>query len=185
LNDIKHALRYLKRTIILRYIGLFYTKETNPVLIGYADVGYLSGLHKVHFQIGYLFICGGTVINSFADSTRVTKSYIPTTDAPIWIEVLAEQNFFFIVVESKARQKRGRSISSKDKYPRQKRGLNHQDDQIKEVENKDQVANDEKIQASEINEKNTKLSINYTTFGKSWNWMETTVDDVFFVEYST
>jgi hypothetical protein len=41
------------------------------------------------------------------------------------------------------------------------------------------VENDEKIQISENSEKNIEISINYTISSRSWNHMETTIDDVF------
>ncbi|CAM8977362.1 unnamed protein product [Rhodiola kirilowii] len=56
-NGIKHVLRYLQGTIDL---GLFYHNNTKPVLIGYADAGYLSDPHKAKSQTGYVFTCGGT-----------------------------------------------------------------------------------------------------------------------------
>ena len=42
-NGIKHILRYLRGTSDLR---LFYPNGTNPQLVEYADVGYLSDPHK-------------------------------------------------------------------------------------------------------------------------------------------
>ncbi|XP_059635711.1 secreted RxLR effector protein 161-like [Cornus florida] len=59
-NEIKHILRYLCGTID---IGLFYSKEPNSQLIGYANAGYLFDPHKAHSQIGYVFTCDGTVIS--------------------------------------------------------------------------------------------------------------------------
>ena len=59
-NGIKHILRYLKGTTDM---GLFYGNDCNPNLVGYADVGYLSGPHKALSQKSYMFTCGGTVIS--------------------------------------------------------------------------------------------------------------------------
>lgn len=42
---------------------LFYLKESNSQLIGYADEGYLSDPHKGQSQTDYLFTCGGTTIS--------------------------------------------------------------------------------------------------------------------------
>ena len=42
-NGIKHILRYLRGIIDLR---LFYPNGSNPQLVGYASVGYLSDPHK-------------------------------------------------------------------------------------------------------------------------------------------
>jgi hypothetical protein len=119
------------------------------------------------------------LLDYFAYYIRVTKSHILTIDAPIRIEVPVGQNKIPVTVESNARQKRGRPFGSKDKNPRKKRGLNDRDDQIEEVENKDRVETDKKIQVSECSEKNTEISINYTTSDRSWNRMEITIDDVF------
>ncbi|KAF3677471.1 hypothetical protein FXO37_04804 [Capsicum annuum] len=47
----------------IKYMNLFYSKDCSPDLIGHADVGYLSDPHKARSQIGYVFICGGTVIS--------------------------------------------------------------------------------------------------------------------------
>ena len=55
-NGIKHILRYLKGTTDM---GLFYSVNCSPNLVGYADAGYLSDPHKAQSQTGYVFICGG------------------------------------------------------------------------------------------------------------------------------
>ena len=44
-------------------MGLFYSVNCSPNLVGYADAGYLSDPHKARSQTGYVFICGGTVIS--------------------------------------------------------------------------------------------------------------------------
>ena len=59
-NGIKHIFHYLQGTIDL---GLFYSTKSKPELLGYADAGYLSDLHKVRSQTGYLFTYGGTTIS--------------------------------------------------------------------------------------------------------------------------
>ncbi|CAM8982133.1 unnamed protein product [Rhodiola kirilowii] len=59
-NGVKHIFRYLQGTIDL---GLFYPNNTKPVLIGYADAGYLSDPHKGKSQTGYVFTHGGTAIS--------------------------------------------------------------------------------------------------------------------------
>jgi hypothetical protein len=59
-NKIKHLLRYLCG---MRDMGLFYRKDINSKLVGYADVGYLSDPHKTRSQSGYVFSYGGTVIS--------------------------------------------------------------------------------------------------------------------------
>ncbi|KAG7583422.1 hypothetical protein ISN44_As08g029370 [Arabidopsis suecica] len=59
-NGIKHVFRYLQGTIDL---GLFYTKNINGQMIGFADAGYLSDPHKARSQTGYVFMIGGTAIS--------------------------------------------------------------------------------------------------------------------------
>ena len=46
-NDIKHVLRYLRGTIDM---SLFYSNESKPQLLGYANTSYLSNPHKVISQ---------------------------------------------------------------------------------------------------------------------------------------
>ena len=60
LNGIKHILRYLHATIDL---GLFYSNGSNPLLVGYANAGYLYDPHKDQLKIGYLFTCGNIAIS--------------------------------------------------------------------------------------------------------------------------
>jgi len=72
-NGIKHILRYLKETLDM---GLFYANKGSADLVGYADAGYLSDPHKARSQIGYVFICGVTVI-----SWRSTKKSIFATSS--------------------------------------------------------------------------------------------------------
>ena len=52
-NGIKYILHYLQETINM---GIFYSKESNKQLFGYADAGYLSDPHKVKSQIGMCLI---------------------------------------------------------------------------------------------------------------------------------
>jgi hypothetical protein len=44
-------------------MGLFYPKCSNSQLVGYADAGFHSDLHKSRSQTGYLFTCGSTAIS--------------------------------------------------------------------------------------------------------------------------
>jgi Reverse transcriptase (RNA-dependent DNA polymerase) len=72
-NEIKHVLRYFCGT---RDMRLFYRKNINSKLVGYADAGYLSDPHKARSQSGYVFIYGGTAI-----SWRSTKQTLTTTSS--------------------------------------------------------------------------------------------------------
>ncbi|XP_049391525.1 secreted RxLR effector protein 161-like [Solanum stenotomum] len=79
-NGIKQILRYLKGTADM---GLFYSNNCSPNLVGYADAGYLSDPHKARSQTGYVFICGGTSI-----SWRSTKQSIVATSSN-HVEIIA------------------------------------------------------------------------------------------------
>ena len=72
-NCIKHMLRYLQGTT---YMSLFYSKESKQQLFGYANAGYLSDLHKVKPQTGYVFNCNGIAISwrSFKQAMVATSS---------------------------------------------------------------------------------------------------------------
>jgi hypothetical protein len=58
-NGMKDVLRYLRGTPDL---GLFYLKNQDLSLIGYADAGYLSDPHNGKSQTGFVFLHGGTPI---------------------------------------------------------------------------------------------------------------------------
>jgi hypothetical protein len=59
-NGVKDVLRYLRGTPDL---GLFYLKNQDLSLIGYADVGYLSDPYNGKSHIGFVFLDGGTAIS--------------------------------------------------------------------------------------------------------------------------
>jgi len=57
---VKTVLRYLNGT---RDLGLFYSRNQDPILLGYTDAGYLSDPHNGRSQIGFVFLQGGTTIS--------------------------------------------------------------------------------------------------------------------------
>ncbi|XP_058734187.1 secreted RxLR effector protein 161-like [Vicia villosa] len=59
-KGIKHIFRYLRGTSDL---GLFYSNNTKPILLGYADARYLSDPHNAKSQTGYIFTYGNTAIS--------------------------------------------------------------------------------------------------------------------------
>jgi hypothetical protein len=59
-NRVKDVLRYLRGTLDL---SLFYLKNQNLSLIGYADAGYLSDPHNGRSQIGFVFLHGWMTIS--------------------------------------------------------------------------------------------------------------------------
>jgi hypothetical protein len=56
----KQILRYLNGT---KDLGLFFQKNNDPNLVGYADVGYMSDPHNARSQTGFVFLHGGTTIS--------------------------------------------------------------------------------------------------------------------------
>jgi hypothetical protein len=44
-------------------VATLFTKYHYDILVGFADVGYLSNPHKGHSQTGYIFIMGNTAIS--------------------------------------------------------------------------------------------------------------------------
>jgi hypothetical protein len=59
-KGIKDIFRYLQGT---KDLGLFYRRNQDLTLVGYADAGYLSDPHTCKSQTGYVFLCGGTAIS--------------------------------------------------------------------------------------------------------------------------
>ena len=73
----------------------------------------------------------------------MTKSYIPAANAPARIEIPKIKSEGKDTHESKTRQKRGRPISSKDKNPQKRKGVDNHIDSGKnipeEIENKESL----------------------------------------------
>ena len=57
---VKIVLRYLNGT---RDLELFYSKNQDPILLGYTDAGYLSDPHYGRSQTGFVFLQGRTTIS--------------------------------------------------------------------------------------------------------------------------
>jgi hypothetical protein len=66
---VKTILRYLKGT---QDLGLFFPKNQDQNMVGYADAGYQSDPHNGISQTGFVFLCGGTAIS--CKQTLVTTS---------------------------------------------------------------------------------------------------------------
>ena len=58
---VKTVLRYLNGT---RDLELFYSKNQDPILLGYTNAGYLSDPHNGRSQTCFVFLQGGTTILS-------------------------------------------------------------------------------------------------------------------------
>ncbi|CAM6102190.1 unnamed protein product [Calypogeia fissa] len=72
-NGLKRIFRYLQGT---NDMGLFYPNDTNQVLVGYADAGYLSDPDDAKSQTGYVFLFGKTAI-----SWKSTKQTLTCTSS--------------------------------------------------------------------------------------------------------
>ncbi|XP_040252118.1 secreted RxLR effector protein 161-like [Aegilops tauschii subsp. strangulata] len=59
-KGVKDVFRYLQGT---KDLGLFYKRNQDLSIIGYADAGYLSDPHDCKSQTGYVFLCGGTAFS--------------------------------------------------------------------------------------------------------------------------
>ena len=59
-KGVKDIFRYLQGT---KDLGLFYRRNQDLSVVGYADAGYLSDPHTSKSQTGYVFLCGGTTIS--------------------------------------------------------------------------------------------------------------------------
>jgi hypothetical protein len=71
-NDIKDILRHLHGTT---YLGLFFRKNQDHILIGYADVGYLSYPQNARSQTTYMFLHDGIAISwKSSKQTLITTS---------------------------------------------------------------------------------------------------------------
>jgi hypothetical protein len=57
---VKTVLRYLNGT---RDLGLFYSRNQDPILLGYTDAGYLSDPHNGRSQTGFIFLQSGIAIS--------------------------------------------------------------------------------------------------------------------------
>ena len=125
--------------------------------------------------------------DAFTDVKKVTKSHIPAVNAPIRIDVPNGQIASIQANESKARQKRGRPIGSKDKNPRKKKGQSMQVDTSEFIIPEERVTKiidiTDEISTKDVqvpeNDNNEEISISYVTSGKRWNRHEIVVDNVF------
>jgi hypothetical protein len=70
---IKTVLRYLQGT---QDLGLFYKRNQDLTMVGYADAGYMSDPHNARSQTGFVFLCGGTAISwrSFKQALVATST---------------------------------------------------------------------------------------------------------------
>jgi hypothetical protein len=69
---VKTILRYLNST---HDLGLFFPKNQDLRLVGYADAGYLSDPHNARSQTGFMFLCGGTSISWTSCKQTLVATY--------------------------------------------------------------------------------------------------------------
>ena len=83
-------------------------------------------------RIIYLQNIANQLPDAFTNLPRITKSHIPAVNAPVRVDIPTGQ--IVKANESRPHLKRGRSIGSKDKNPRKRKGINDQDDHgLKEI----------------------------------------------------
>ncbi|KAL8108561.1 hypothetical protein AgCh_024871 [Apium graveolens] len=110
-REIRKNLKKEKQEILWNAVSLsHYDPRTNQCEI---EVQKITHLQKVANRLP----------DAFTDVKNVTKSHIPAINVPCKIIIPEEDNKIMLATESKARQKRGRPIGSKDKTPRKTRKL--------------------------------------------------------------
>lgn len=126
--------------------------------------------------------------DSFTDMKRVTKSHIPAVNTPARIEIPKQND---IASTSKARQKRGRPIGSKDKNPRKRKAggnihMNESDPDQTLNDNDNPVIEKGALEEAQVDENdiigdknNLEISINYVNSGNLWNRKNQDIDEIF------
>ncbi|KAI9114276.1 hypothetical protein K1719_014504 [Acacia pycnantha] len=128
---------------------------------------------------------------AFTDPKEVTKSHVPTVNAPLGSNIPGGQP---IINELKERLKRGRPIGSKNKNPRKRKITKKIDGQVKDNQEKlvapkepspeellspeENIVVTEEAQVLDICE-NNEISINYVMIGIQWDRNEVNVDGTF------
>ena len=125
--------------------------------------------------------------DAFIDSTKVTKSHIPTANIPALIEIPMGKLKYRVANEPKPQLKHGRPIGSKYTIPRKGKSVKFN---ASEEHTNVKGLNDELITLAETSieqlpheivlvHNNEKISINYIHKGKIWDRDTTLIDDVF------
>ncbi|KAK4710180.1 hypothetical protein R3W88_004693 [Solanum pinnatisectum] len=120
---------------------------------------------------------------AFTNLSRITKSHVPTANAPVLVDIPIEQTVN--ANESRPRLKYGRLIGSKDKNPR-KRKDDHNMKASAQGEPQD-ITNDETTENVELSEnnKNKEISISCVSIGKRLNRNDVVVDNIFAYNVAT
>ncbi|GKA23918.1 disease resistance CC-NBS-LRR class family protein [Tanacetum coccineum] len=116
--------------------------------------------------------------DAFTDTKRVTKSHVPTANAPARVEIPNKQVGDNIAQGSQKRLKRRRPIGSKDKNHRKRKGTEKNSDNDENVLNKTQDIKTSPEEA--MNDINKKMSINYSQTQILWDQNEIgDIDEIF------
>ena len=110
--------------------------------------------------------------DAFIDTKKVIMSYISAVNAPSKIKISIQQSMF--------RQKRGRSIGSKDKNPRKRKVVNSRNDLIDNRNIQEEVLDityGKNVEETQVD--NNEISINYIMTRKRWNRTDVVVDNIF------
>ena len=123
------------------------------------------------------------MLDAFIDSTKVTKSHIPTANIRARIEIPMGKLKYSVANEPKPQLKHGRPIGSKDTIPIKRKSVKFN---YPENHTNVKVLNDELIEqlSHEIVQvhNNEDISINYIHRGKIWDRNTTLIDDVFYFQ---
>jgi len=68
---VKTVFRYLNDT---KDLGLFYSRNQDPILLGYTDAGYLSDPHHGRSQTSFVFLQSGTTISWKSSKQTLTST---------------------------------------------------------------------------------------------------------------
>nr|GEV55691.1 putative RNA-directed DNA polymerase [Tanacetum cinerariifolium] len=116
--------------------------------------------------------------DAFKNTKRVTKSHIPTDNAPARVELPNKQAGNNIAQESQKRLKRGRPIGSKDKNPRKRKGTEKNSDHDENV--LDETQDIKTSPEEEMKDMNKEMSINYSQTNILWDRNEIgDIDEMF------
>ena len=151
--------------------------------------------------------------NAFTDTAKVTKSYIPTTNTPVRINIPIGKTAIMAVNESSMTcLERGRPLGLKDLIPRKRKIKGQQNPSLEENSTPEEAtptiskiitpeeeraievthAPEEAIVPEEIQNHedaqvlaNDEISINYASTGELWDRTKVVINEVFFLAVAT
>ncbi|KAM1890817.1 hypothetical protein ACFX14_034164 [Malus domestica] len=142
-------------------------------------------------RIIHLQSIANNMLDAFNDASKVTKSHIPTANAPVRMDVPIGQNKVVANESSGARLKRGRPPGLRDSAPRKRKtkAQLNPNEVIKEekIIDKSPIHDSEKEniidethvpEETEVHE-SKEISINYACINELWDRNEIIIDDMF------